>query len=73
MFSESIQHSVFNLSSKEIRMWVEPEVLERELMNLMNYLKDHPDKCPLTLAVIEKRLDEVREWQRQRLSKRRAG
>lgn len=53
-------------------MWIEPEVLEQQLMHLLSYLKDHPQKCPLTLAVIEKRLDEVREWKRVSVLKRRA-
>lgn len=44
-FSQGVQHCVFSLASKEFRMRIGPEVLEQELMILMNYLKEHPQKC----------------------------
>jgi len=52
-------------------MWIELEVLERDLTTLLNYLMQDAQKCPFILAVIEERLDEVRECRRLRESRRR--
>lgn len=47
-------------------MWIEPDIKEHQLVRLMKYLGQNPRECPLTLMVLQKRLDEVREWRHQR-------
>jgi len=51
-------------------MWIDPDIQEHELLRLRTYLEQNPFECPLTLAVLQKRLDEIREWRYQREWKR---
>lgn len=53
-------------------MWIDPQVLEHDLLRLLAFVRKNPNECPNVIRVLEERIDEIREWQRDRALKKKA-